>query len=464
MIGMFKDNNGVIPLVDLGYFLGFEKAESIEGKKIVVTEFFNVLNGFIVDSVEWIHHFVWENVINANDVMKTIDQKYIISIVKPDGERMVPLLDYETIILDLCPELGANEMRKISEQQYDGSGQRILVAEDSPSVRNMLVTELVELGFDVVSAADGKEAIAVLEKDQNFNLVISDVEMPQMDGLALTTAIRSSSELADLPVIVYSSIGDIGMKARAEFLKADAHVTKLSVEELMEQVVQFAGGEITQQKVKEVIDSEPVQESVSPEPVDAVSDQPAESPVQISNSVSESSDAKVDSFAQSTETAVAEPEKPEPEIETKGHIEQFLDSKVQELSDKLEQVGEIAEIIDRVELQENESAEQPAEDEITDVVDTAEDDITEEAAGEDQDKTQVVYAEKIKDLKESNIVVEADRVTVASAKSVTIVDAGNVMIDNIRQPGTERPTVDLLKQREYLQRHRRVEIARGLIG
>lgn len=242
VIGIFKDNNIVIPLVDLGYFLGFGKAESLDGKKVVVTEFFNVLNAFLVDSVEWIHHFVWEDVINANDVMKTINQRYVISIVRPDGRRMVPLLDYESMILDLCPELGYKEMEKISKQEFSGQGYRILIAEDSPSVRNMLAAELLELGFEIISACDGREACDILEKDKNFNLVISDVEMPQMDGLALTTAIRSNPEIENMPVIVYSSIGDIGMKTRAEFLKASAHVTKLSIEELMANVVKFVGG------------------------------------------------------------------------------------------------------------------------------------------------------------------------------------------------------------------------------
>jgi two-component system, chemotaxis family, chemotaxis protein CheV len=241
IVGMFKDNNTVIPLIDLAYFLGYGKSEPLEGKKIIITEFFNVRNAFIVDTVEWIHHFMWEDVINANDVLKTVDQKLIISIVKPDGQRMVPLLDYETIILALSPDLGFREMQKIAAQEYNGSGKRILIAEDSPSVRSMLVAELMDIGFDVISAADGKEAFGILQKDDNFDLVISDVEMPQMDGLALTTAIRTDPKLENMRVIVYSSIGDIGMKARAEFLKADAHVTKLNVEELMAKVIEFAG-------------------------------------------------------------------------------------------------------------------------------------------------------------------------------------------------------------------------------
>ena len=77
---------------------------------------------------------------------------------------------------------------------------------------------------------------------QPFDLVISDVEMPRMDGLALTLRIRQSDR-PDVPVIVYSSIGDAGMKSRAKFLKADAHITKLNLEKLVETADKLMRGE-----------------------------------------------------------------------------------------------------------------------------------------------------------------------------------------------------------------------------
>jgi len=237
--GIFSDNGKIIPLIDLGEFLGFkDQCNENQPHKVIITEFFGILNGFLVDTVEWIHHFYWESVIDAHKTLKSINQKYIISIVKPDGERMVPLLDYETIILDISPELGADEIKRIDRSNIRGKGKRILVAEDSPAVRNMLVAELTEVGFNTIAASDGQIAWNLLEKEHNFDLVISDIEMPQMDGLALTCAIRNDPKMKDLPVIVYSSIGDIGIKARAEFLKANAHVTKLNIEQLLETVQQ----------------------------------------------------------------------------------------------------------------------------------------------------------------------------------------------------------------------------------
>lgn len=235
--GMFRDRDMVVPVIDLAHFLGLSQTDEDKAKrKVLITEFFSVTNGFWVDRVDWIHHFHWEDVIDAQGVLKGFDHRYVIGIVKPTEDRMILMLDYETIILDICPHLRGRELDKSAKMNVNGGGKRILISEDSPSVRSMLETEFTELGFDVVATNDGREALSAIEKDGRFDLVISDVEMPQMDGLALTCALRNTEEFKDLPVIVYSSIGDIGMKARAQYLKANAHITKLNIDELLKKV------------------------------------------------------------------------------------------------------------------------------------------------------------------------------------------------------------------------------------
>lgn len=237
--GVFRDMNRLIPVIDLAGFLGLERT-SDNRQKVVVTEFFGLLTGFLIDRVDWIHHFRWQDVIDTEKVFSNIDHRYVIGIVKPTEERMVLLLDYETILLDLCPHLRSGQSRTISEHA-GFSGKRVLIAEDSPAVRAMLVNEMSELGFEVVDACDGTEAWEAFEA-KPFDLVISDVEMPQMDGLALTLRIRQSGR-PSTPVIVYSSIGDVGMKARAKLLKADAHITKLNLDRLIETADKLIRGE-----------------------------------------------------------------------------------------------------------------------------------------------------------------------------------------------------------------------------
>jgi two-component system chemotaxis response regulator CheV len=237
--GIFSDMGRVVPVIDLATFLGIA-AEDTKREKLVVTEFFGTVSGFWVERVDWIHHFKWEDVIDAESVFRGIGHKYTIGIVKPTEDRMVQLLDYETILLDLCPYLHKGNITT-NDNTIDFRGKRVLVAEDSPAVRTMLVTELTDRGFEVISATDGEQAWLQFEK-QPFDLVISDVEMPQMDGLALTLRVRQSDR-PSTPVIVYSSIGDVGMKARANYLKADAHITKLNLDLLLETADKLMRGE-----------------------------------------------------------------------------------------------------------------------------------------------------------------------------------------------------------------------------
>lgn len=237
--GVFRDMNRLVPVIDLAGFLGLVNEKS-EKQKVIVTEFFGLLTGFLIDRVDWIHHFQWQDVIDTEKVFSNIDHRYVIGIVKPTEERMVLLLDYETILLDLCPHLRSGQSRSITAHE-DFTGKRVLIAEDSPAVRAMLVNEMSDLGFEVVDTCDGTEAWAAFERT-SFDLVISDVEMPQMDGLALTLRIRQSERPAT-PVIVYSSIGDVGMKARAQFLKADAHITKLNLDRLIDTANRLIRGE-----------------------------------------------------------------------------------------------------------------------------------------------------------------------------------------------------------------------------
>lgn len=237
--GVFRDMNRLVPVIDLAGFLGLVNEKS-EKQKVIVTEFFGLLTGFLIDRVDWIHHFQWQDVIDTEKVFSNIDHRYVIGIVKPTEERMVLLLDYETILLDLCPHLRSGQSRSITAHE-DFTGKRVLIAEDSPAVRAMLVNEMSDLGFEVVDTCDGTEAWAAFER-ATFDLVISDVEMPQMDGLALTLRIRQSERPAT-PVIVYSSIGDVGMKARAQFLKADAHITKLNLDRLIDTANRLIRGE-----------------------------------------------------------------------------------------------------------------------------------------------------------------------------------------------------------------------------
>lgn len=241
--GMFQDMDRLIPVVDLAGILSIDSSSETDRQKVIITEFFGVQTGFLVDSIDWIHHFGWEDVVDPTQVFGGIDQRLVIGIVRPNEEKMILMLDYETILLDLCPHIkNADIIHDTTITRPGLEGCSILIAEDSPAVRAMLINEFSEQKAQVAIAGDGQAAWELFQS-QPFDLVICDVEMPKMDGLAVTLRIRQHPERSQTPVIVYSSIGDVGMKSRAKFLKADAHITKLNLNELMETAEKLVRGE-----------------------------------------------------------------------------------------------------------------------------------------------------------------------------------------------------------------------------
>ncbi len=236
MRGVFNEQGNVVPVLDLRLFLSGKETSLDERYRIIVTEFFGMKNALLVDNVEAVHTVLWEQVINAHNVVEGLENPYVISIVRPTEDKMILMLDYETIILKVCPDQVEKEVEKGEAIPLDGGSRKILLAEDSSSVRNMLQLELEEHGFEVFVAHDGKEALQLIEEVSDIALVISDVEMPQTDGLSLTKQIKENPKTSHIPVIVYSSIGDLGMKERAKYLHAEEHITKLNLQELFQKV------------------------------------------------------------------------------------------------------------------------------------------------------------------------------------------------------------------------------------
>lgn len=250
VVGLFEDHNKIVPLVDLGQILGV--ASENRKSRVIITEFFDEITGLLVDKVEQVLTLSWEQVVGAEEILWTLDNPYIIGVARPNEEHNVLLVDYEKIVLELAPSLKerkrSNKGQLIdsdnnknldimdNSSKWQGDGQTILIAEDSTPVRQMLAFELEEINFKVIEAADGQMALELFDKNDDIDMVIADVEMPRKDGLALLGHIRQHPSRRSTPVLIYSSIGDIGMKERARLMKANAHITKLEIETLLEEI------------------------------------------------------------------------------------------------------------------------------------------------------------------------------------------------------------------------------------
>ncbi len=246
VIGLFQDHDAIVPLVDLGEILGIPSEN--EKRRVIITEFFDEITGLLVDQVEQVHTLSWEQVVGAEEILWTLDNPYLIGVARPTESHNVLLVDYEKIVLELAPDLkdgkrGAQRLDgkthakgDVERGSWQANGQTILIAEDSTPVRQMLTFELEEINFKVMSAKDGQEAVDVFDANDEIDMVIADVEMPRKDGLALLGHIRQHTTRQNTPVLIYSSIGDIGMKERAKVMQANGHITKLEIDTLLEEI------------------------------------------------------------------------------------------------------------------------------------------------------------------------------------------------------------------------------------
>ena len=244
MIGITSVRVEVLPMVDLRVFLGIDSKVEMEQCKVIIAEFNEVKLGFVVDAVERIYR------INSEDLDATLTGKYlgewILYVIKRDA-RNVLLLDYEAIVQTISPQLSMNQRwdptatHALTEDIENLADYRIIGAEDSPLSRKQIKDSLESGGFsNLTLCADGKEAYdLIVEEGAHFDVLITDVEMPRLDGLALTRRIKENEATRDLPIIVFSSIMAQDIKVKAASVGAKYQITKPEISQLVEYVAKI---------------------------------------------------------------------------------------------------------------------------------------------------------------------------------------------------------------------------------
>lgn len=234
----------ILPVLDLSVWLQLNMPKT-ERDIVIVTEFSKSVTGFLVSGVTEIHRVGWGEVIPPTSVIsQTTDA--IVGLVDK-GERFVQLLDLETILTQLQPK-GA-QSTFVAE-----SGLKVLVADDSATIRLMIEKSLKEANITPIITNNGDEALrkamklkeqAVSEgKDitEYVDLVVSDIEMPLMDGFSLTKNIKEDPVLQKLPVILYSSIITKELKHKGDSVGADLQITKPDLHTIPEEAIKLIKG------------------------------------------------------------------------------------------------------------------------------------------------------------------------------------------------------------------------------
>jgi two-component system chemotaxis response regulator CheV len=242
--GMMCLRDNIIPVIDLARTLG--KNPDKVADRIVVLEFNRVTVGVLVNSVSRIYRLSWERVERPNRICESA---YITSLVKME-DRIILILDFERIIADLseCSAIQAVSGEVLEECQI--TGKRILVADDSVFIRTSICSSLKKAGYIVDEAVDGEEAWQMIENKLSagvfdIDVLITDIEMPKMDGLHLTSRIRKDGRLANLPIYIFSSLASEDNKRKWQSIGANGILTKPDLPRL----VQIIGEELSRSAV-----------------------------------------------------------------------------------------------------------------------------------------------------------------------------------------------------------------------
>ncbi|MBU1247661.1 MAG: chemotaxis protein [Proteobacteria bacterium] len=245
----------ILPVVDLAVWLRAKRQPS-DHELIVVTEFNNAVTGFLVSGVTQIHRLGWKDIEPPGRAISTLDESCITGTVRM-GERFTLILDLELALAELGGVEGGGEVPHLETADATGAmifapkeeKYRVIVADDSRSVRALLRHRLEEAGFEVETFMDGAAAWDCLKGlkaravdrgesvDTYLDAVVSDVEMPRMDGYTLTRRIKEDSVLSVLPVVLFSSIISKGLEHKGWAVKADDQVTKPGFDKLPERVL-----------------------------------------------------------------------------------------------------------------------------------------------------------------------------------------------------------------------------------
>ncbi|MFV0349315.1 MAG: chemotaxis protein [Halodesulfovibrio sp.] len=245
VLGAFNLRNHIIPLVDLSKWLNKNRGE-VEPPKVIVTEFNNVCTAFQVSGVNRIHRISWEEVEPPNKYVASLSNYSITGVVKID-KRIIFLLDLEKIVADLNPALGLR-----LDEAIDWSANvryRAIIADDSGLIREMLRDLMEKANFDVEAMTNGREAwdrlVELKSKAEAegrhitdyVQVMVSDIEMPSMDGHNLCKRIKEDPSLKKLPVILFSSLITDKLRHKGDAVGADDQVSKPEVTHLAQRAL-----------------------------------------------------------------------------------------------------------------------------------------------------------------------------------------------------------------------------------
>lgn len=239
--GIFKPRDTLLTVVDLPKYLNGVDSEKGSRDLFIVTNFNKMFVAFRVHTVVGISRISWVDIQKPDKTVCGGEEGVATGIAQCDG-NLVTILDFEKIVAEIAPETGIQmqEIDKLGDRERNASP--ILIAEDSILLSKMIRESLVKAGYvNIIKCDNGQEAwdyLISIENDSNVrekvSLIITDIEMPRMDGHRLTKLVKENPKLKKIPLIIFSSLINPEMQIKGKQLGADEQLSKPEIGHLVE--------------------------------------------------------------------------------------------------------------------------------------------------------------------------------------------------------------------------------------
>lgn len=242
--GVASVRGRTIPVIDLALATAGKKLSRGTAGFVIITEYNMKEQGFLVSAVERIVNLNWEEI--HPPPQGTGRDHYLTAVTRLD-DQLIEVIDVEKVLAEVSPSSEEISTELLTERvRISALSKKILIVDDSSVARKQVLRCLQAVGVEVVALNDGRAAYeylhAILESGKKpadeFIMMISDIEMPEMDGYTLTAEIRNNPQLADLHILLHTSLSGVFNKAMVEKVGADDFLAKFRPDDLVERVVE----------------------------------------------------------------------------------------------------------------------------------------------------------------------------------------------------------------------------------
>jgi two-component system chemotaxis response regulator CheV len=243
VIGVAHIRTGTIPIMDLGLATGSVSVGEPKACFVIITEYNMATQGFLVSGVERIVNMNWEEI---HPPPKGTGREHYLTAVTEIDDRLVEIIDVEKILSEVSPseETISEEVLSNALENAPDEAPKVLIVDDSKIARKQVTKCLQALGVDVTALCDGRQALTHLQDmvtsgvnpANYYDMMISDIEMPEMDGYTLTTEVRGDPNMTGMHIILHTSLSGVFNQNMVQKVGADDFIAKFNPDILAEKV------------------------------------------------------------------------------------------------------------------------------------------------------------------------------------------------------------------------------------